>query len=74
MSAWPGIEVVDYKIVYRGLIRLNLDNYHDLKAYGISDEEIYGQMAKEYDRQVCVRRGRRIREVIDEHQMDGDGD
>ncbi len=74
MSAWPGIEVVGHKVVYKGLISLNLDNYHDLKAYGISDEEIYGQMAKEYDRQVCVRRDRRIREVLDEHQMDLDGD
>ncbi len=74
MSAWPGIEVVGHKVVYRGLITVPLETLQDLKAHGISDEEIYGQMAREYDRQVCVIRDRRIREVLDEHKMDDDAD
>lgn len=73
LESAPDIELVGPNVVYRGIISLPVETLQDMRAHGISDEQLYEHMAALYRSDVRVVRDGRIRDVLDEHQMDGDG-
>jgi len=74
LESAPDIELVGHNLVYRGLITLPVETIQDMRAHGISDEQLYEHMAALWRSDIRVVRDGRIREVLGEQQMDSHGD